>query len=280
MFNKKLFAPFFALASCATFAVAQQAPSQQVTLESGLQVTIGTCTRSSQSISCPLEVANNGRKSVMWNSSAYGDSVRVIDADGTAYNAPVSFGNTAAKMTAPGQTNKGSFTIAKITSSAAVLPVVQYGSLEFRGVKVGGAAPSSTVIYEKPKTKEISIISSDKKITAKLIGCDKWNAGFKCDVFLSNNGEKQSDIGLANPMFNSFIASTDDGKSLSAANIMVLDVDNLNGRRSVNWPPQTDVTARMYFETKTVPLKVLALQFFAFVGYDVSPFVFKNIIIK
>jgi hypothetical protein len=275
MLNKKLFVPFFVLASCAV-AFAQQAPTQQVTLESGLQVTIGTCTRSSQSITCPVEVANNTRKSVMWDSSTYGDSVRVIDVDGTAYIAPVSFGSAASKMTPAGQRNKGSFVISNITSSAAVFPLVQYGSLEFRGVKVGGGKPNTTVTSEQPVGKLISMTSSDKILTVKLIGCEKWADGFKCDMFFYGNQKGEDIIGFQDRP----IASTDDGRALKATNFMVMDVDNLNGSHEIKWLPQTDVTARVYFETKTLPKKVMALQFFAGIHYSYSPFVFKNIVVK
>jgi hypothetical protein len=276
MLNKKLFVPFFVLASCAV-AFAQQAPTQQVTLESGLQISIGTCTRSSQSVTCPVEVANNTRKSVMWNSSTYGDSVRVIDADGTAYIAPVSFGSAASKMTPAGQRNKGSFVISNISSSAAVLPVVQYGSLEFRGVKVGGDKQESMATSEKPETRELTVISADREMTAKLIGCEKWKSGFKCDVFLYNNSDKEFYLGLST---SPAIASTDDGRSIAAANKMVLDVDNLNASYSTRWPVKTNLLARMYFETKSPPRKITALQFFALASGSDAIFVFKNIIVK
>jgi hypothetical protein len=278
MLNKKLFVPFFALASC-TLAFAQQAPTQQVTLESGLQISIGTCTRSSQSITCPVEIANNTQKGVMWNSSAYGDSVRVIDADGTAYIAPVSFGSAASKMTPAGQRNKGSFVISNINSSAAVLPLVQYGSLEFRGVKIGGAVPSSMATSEKSQNKEIAIISDDKSLTAKLIGCAKWKEGFKCDVFLYNNGEKQDRLGFYNS--EPAVALTNDGQSFSSYSKMVLDIDNLNASYSTTWLPKTDLYARMYFKTNSIPRKIAALQFSAAVGYaSNNTIIFKDIVVK
>ena len=270
-------------------ASAQQAPSQQVTLENGLQVTAGNCTRSEQGLLCPIEFANNSAKSVTWSSAAYGNRIRVIDPEGNAYIATLNFENTATTTVAAGQVNKARFSVSNVPSSARVLPLVEYGNLEFRGVKIGGVMlqPSRPATREvKTPTPATAMLSEDGKMSATLVGCSKWTEGFKCDFIFRNKTKVISDMGFSNPYSSSEKSKVIllNGQSVDFFDSVVGDTNvTTNGSSSkyiTSWPPEVSQAARLYFKTKDVPSRLSAIQLGTTLKYSTYSYIFSDITLK